>query len=259
MNEGPLAGFRVLVTRPVHQASDLVAAIEGAGGTVVRFPVIQIVGRDPQIVAQELATLPKPDIAIFVSRNAVDYGLSAIAECDAQIAAIGPTTRAAIKAAGARVDISSGEGFDSEHLLAQPALKDVRNKTVIIVRGESGRELLANTLKDRGADVRFLSAYRREIFAASADEIASVDNSFCRGDIDCVTIMSVETLENLLQLLPDSSLTALRQTPLVAPGARVIQTAMELVPGISAIMASGPKAADMLNALIETRHSGLIS
>ena len=256
MNDGPLAGCRVLVTRPVHQASDLVAAIEGAGGQVVRFPVIQIVGRDPQIVAQQLAALPKPDIAIFVSRNAVDYGLSAIIECGAQIAAIGPTTRAAIEAAGAPVAISSGEGFDSEQLLAHPALKDVRNKTVVIVRGESGRELLADTLRSRGADVRFLSTYRREIFDASAEEIATLDRRFRQGEIDCVTIMSVETLENLLQLLPDSSLAPLRQTRLVAPGARVIQTAMKLIPGISAIMASGPKATDMLNALIETRHSG---
>jgi uroporphyrinogen-III synthase len=253
---GPLAGYRVLVTRPPQQADDLVAAIEGAGGQAIRFPVIRIVGRDPEIVARELATLPRPDIAIFVSRNAVDYGLPAIRNSGAAIAAIGPTTRAAIERAGANVDISSGEGFDSERLLTHPALSDVRNQTIVIVRGENGREMLADTLKERGADVRFLSAYRREIYPASAGDIDSLDNRFRRGSIDCVTVMSVETLQNLLLLLPESSLEALRQTRLVAPGARVIQTATELVPGISAIMASGPKAADMLNALITARHSG---
>lgn len=256
MSEGPLAGYRVLVTRPPHQSADLVAAIEGAGGKAIRFPVIQIVGRDLKVVTRELASLPKPDIAIFVSRNAVDYGLTAIIESGAKIAAIGPTTRAALEAAGADVAISSGEGFDSEQLLAHPGLKNVRGKVVIIVRGERGRELLADTLRQRGADVRFLSTYRREIFDASDKEIEALDNRFRRGEIDCVTIMSIETLENLLQLLPASSLASFRQTPLVAPGARVIQTTMELVPGISAIMAAGPTAADMLSALIETRQSG---
>jgi uroporphyrinogen-III synthase len=256
VSEGPLAGYRVLVTRPPHQATDLVAAIERAGGQAIGFPVIQIVGRDPGIVAREFASLPRPDIAIFVSRNAVDYGLPAIRDSGAAIAAIGPTTRASIEAAGADVRISSGAGFDSEQLLTHPALSEVHDKTILIIRGEHGREMLADTLKDRGADVRFLSVYRREIFPATTDDIESLDRRFREGEIDCVTVMSVETLRNLLQLLPESSLEVLRQTPLVAPGARVIQTVTELVPGISAIMASGPQAADMLNALITTRHSG---
>ncbi len=256
MSEGPLAGFRVLVTRPAHQADELATAIEKAGGEAIRFPVIQIIGRNPEIVAQELASVPNPDIVIFVSRNAVEYGLPAVRACDAAIAAIGPTTRAAIEASGVAVAISSDRGFDSAQLLAHPALKDVRDKSIIIVRGESGRELLADTLKKRGADVGYLSAYRREIRLAPQDEIDALDKRIRNNTIDCITVMSVETLKNLLQQLPLTSLEPLRQARLVAPGERVIQTAMELVPGILAIMSSGPQTADMLNALIEARHSG---
>jgi len=256
VKDGPLAGYRVLVTRPAHQAEELIAGIEDAGGEAIRFPVIEIVGRHPDIVAEQLASFPRPDIAIFVSRNAVLYGLSAVLDSESAIAAIGPSTRAAIEAAGSEVTIGSGSGFDSEQLLAHPALKDVREKSVVIVRGETGRELLADTLRSRGATVSYLSAYRREMRHGSKDEIDALDRRFRRGGIDCVTVMSVETLENLLHQLPQTSLESLRQTLLVAPGARVIQTAMKLVPGISAIMASGPQTADMLNALIEARHSG---
>ena len=256
MSEGPLAGFRVLVTRPAHQAGALAEAIEKAGGEAIRFPVIRIIGRNPDIVTNELASLPSPDIVLFVSGNAVDFGLTAMLGSGATIAAVGPTTRAAIEAGGADVTISSDTGFDSETLLTHPALNDVRDKTIIIVRGESGRELLSDTLRNRGADVRYLSVYRREIRHAPPEEIDSLDARFRQGGIDCVTVMSIETLKNLLQLLPPTSLEALRKTPLVAPGARVIQTAKELVPGISAIMASGPQSADMINALIEARHSG---
>lgn len=256
MNDGPLAGCRILVTRPEHQADELVAAIESAGGEAIRFPVIQIVGRSQEIVAQEFALLPKPDICIFVSRNAVEHGLPVIRDSGSALAAIGPTTRDAIEAAGSRVTIGSDDGFNSEHLLAHPALHDVRGRSVLIIRGDSGREALANTLRERGADVSYLSVYRREIRRAPAIELESLVAKWRDGDIDCVTVMSVETLENLLQQMPPDLSERLRQTPLVAPGARVIQTAMELVAGISAVMASGPQTADMLNALIETLHSG---
>jgi len=257
VSDGPLTGYRILVTRPEHQADELVAAIEGAGGEAVRFPVIQIIGRSPDIIAQEFASLPVPDIAIFVSSNAVEHGLSVVGDCGSAIAAIGPMTKAAIEATEVDVEISPDIGFDSEHLLEHPALQDVRDKSVLIVRGESGRELLADTLRSRGADVSYLSAYRREIRRAPAEELDSLDASWRNGGIDCVTVMSAATLENLLHQLPPASLELLRQTPLVAPGARVIQIAMELIPGISAVQASGPQTADMLDALIDALHSGL--
>ena len=256
MSDGPLSGCCILVTRPERQADEIVAAIESAGGAVVRFPVMQITGRSPHIIAEEFASLPEPDIVIFVSRNAVEHGLPLIRDCGAVFAAVGPTTRTAIEAAGVQVAISSDSGFDSEHLLEQPAMNNVRDRTVLIVRGESGRELIADTLRKRGADVSYLSAYRREMRRAPTEELDSLDAHWRNGGIDCVTVMSVETLKNLLQQLQPVSLEQLRRTPLVAPGARVIQTAMELIPGISAVNASGPQTADMLSALIETLHSG---
>ncbi len=235
MSEGPLAGRRILVTRPAHQASELVAAIESAGGEAVRFPVIRITGRSPEDIARDIALLPIPDICIFVSRNAVEHGLAIIPGSEPAIAAVGPTTHAAIEAAGIPVTISPNDGFDSEHLLAHPALNNVQGRNVLIVRGENGRELLADTLRQRGANVSYLAVYRREMLHATRAALDSLDASWRDGGVDCVTVMSVETLENLLQQLPPDVLERLRQTPLVAPGARVIQTAMELVPGIPAV------------------------
>ena len=54
MTDGPLSGVRVLVTRPAGQADELVAAIEAAGGEVIRFPVIKITGRGAETVAADL-------------------------------------------------------------------------------------------------------------------------------------------------------------------------------------------------------------
>ena len=188
--------------------------------------------------------------------TAVSYGLDAVRGCGARMAAIGPSTSAALEAAGIEVDIRQGDGFNSEQLLSHPDLQDPEGRRILIVRGERGRELLGTTLGQRGAEVHYLAAYRRTPYRPSDEQVAALDAAWRRGQIDCVSVMSVETLQNLLAILPPASLEALRKTPLVAPGKRVIQTASELVPGIPAITASGPTAADMVSALIEWRHSG---
>ena len=123
MNDGGLAGCGVLITRPEHQSQDLVSEIEAAGGKVFRFPTIDIIGRDIDEIGMDFAKLVRPDIIVFVSGNAVAYGLAAVRGKYQKIAAIGPATRAAIEAVGVSVDIFPEDGFDSEHLLQHGALQ----------------------------------------------------------------------------------------------------------------------------------------
>lgn len=256
MNERALSGCGVLVTRPADQANELAEAIENVGGEVIRFPVIEITGRDQGVVADEFAALPDPDIVIFVSQNAARFGGSVCASAQAEIGAIGPSTKAALEARGTVVGIATAEGFTSEHLLKHPSLSNVAGQNITVVRGERGREVLGDELGQRGATVSYLSAYRRQIRRAPGDELAEIDDIWRRGGINYVTVLSVGTLENLLQLLLPTSVDMLRNTPLVAPGARVIQTAMRLVPGLRAIEASGPTTSEILDALIDLQDSG---
>ena len=252
-SQEPLANCRVLVTRARHQAVDLIAAIEGAGGTAVPFPAIEIQGRNADIIAQEQAALPKPDLAIFSSPNAVEFGLEAVGPEGVRMAAIGPATQAAIERAGRRVDLFSDSGFDSEHLLAEPELQAVRGKIIRIVRGDTGRRLLAEVLRERGATVDYVSVYRRLPARHSPEALAEIERTWRSGGIDCATIMSVETLEHLLSILPEYCRNALKTTPLVTPSKRVIQTAAEKIPAAQTTLAPGPLAADMLRALIAWR------
>jgi uroporphyrinogen-III synthase len=256
MSDAPLAGRRVLVTRPTLQASELVTAIERAGGEAVRFPVIGIVPRNPEMIRAEFASAPWPDIVVFISRNAVDNGLFAVSGCNARIAAVGAATAAALEAQGVRPDIVPAGGADTEHLLQNPSLQNVSGRVVMIVRGQSGRELLADTLRERGARVVYLPVYERVIHKASAAELAHLGALWRDPGIDCVTIMSADSIRFLLRQLPPDLAELLRKTPLVAPGSRVLKTACELVPGIPATMASGPSAADMVNAVIEALDAG---
>jgi uroporphyrinogen-III synthase len=256
VTDGPLAGCRILVTRPSSQAATLCEAIRAAGGEPVSFPVLRIVPRSAAGVAADLAAVPRPDVAIFVSRNAVEHGLAHVRDAGATLAAIGPATADAIRAAGARVDVVPANGADSERLLAEPAFADVSGRNVLIVRGETGRERLADSLRARGATVHYLPVYRREPTALPAGEVDAVASALGRGDLDFVVVLSVETMQNLLALLPAPGDDLLRQSTLVAPGERVIQGACELVPGMATCRASGPGAGDIVRAMIDHRLTG---
>ncbi len=250
MPEGPLQGINVLVTRPREQAGDLVAAIEDQGGRPMCFPVLEIVPLDEDTVRAAAATLPPPDFSIFVSRNAVQFGIEYAA--DGRIAAIGPATASAIGDAGRSVDIRPAGGYDSEHLLAEPAFEDVAGRNVRIVRGTTGREFLADELRARGARVDYLPVYERRLPVPGADELAGLEARWRQAGVDVVVVMSVESLVNLVALLPPWCATQLESTRLVTPSARVIKEAMERYPASRPIRAPGPGADDIVEAIIAT-------
>jgi len=248
MADAELAGVGVLVTRPGHQATDLVDAILARGGNAIEFPVMEIKPHTKEAISDSVKLLRDPDITIFVSVNAVEYGLTHAGS--ARIAAIGPSTAAAIEAGGRSNDIRSAAGYSSEHLLDEPEFHDVSGKIVRIIRGTRGRELLAETLRARGAIVDYLSVYERQLPDYTTAELDKLEQQWRAGKISVVTIMSVESLRNLVTLLPEWCVSQLVNTPLVTPATRVIKEAREQFPGLPATLAQGPQAGDMVDAII---------
>jgi uroporphyrinogen-III synthase len=253
MADRPLDGVGVLVTRPRTQAIELVNAIEAQGGQAYCFPVIEIAPLDGNIIARDEASMRKPDVAIFVSRNAVEYGIRYAA--GGQIAVIGPATADAVRAAGRIVAIQPASGYDSEHLLAEAALNNIEGKHVRIIRGTSGRELLAEELRARGATVEYLAVYERRLPEVGAETLADLEARWRQGLIDVVTIMSVQSLANLAKLLPEWCAAQLESTPLVTPAGRVLKEALDRYPASRPILASGPGADDMVQAIVALQNT----
>jgi len=215
MTDSPLKGVGVLVTRPRAQAAELVELIQNKGGNALCFPVIDIVPRDESAIEADSSLLPAPDIALFVSRNAVAHGLAYAA--GATRGAVGPTTAAAIEAGGQTVEIQAANGFDSESLLAEPTLQNVSGTNIRIIRGDGGRELLADTLRERGATVDYLSVYERVLPDCSPELLAEVETTWRGGGLHAITVMSVRTLRNLIALLPIWCKQRINDLPLVTP------------------------------------------
>ena len=252
MADTSLAGVGVLVRRPKHQSDTLIGAIRDCGGKPVRFATIEIVASDAASVAAEVAKLAAPEIAIFVSSNAVQHGLQYAQ--GAQIAVVGPATAAAVTAAGGSVDIKSASGFDSEQLLSNAELFNVTGRRIRIIRGQDGRELLADTLRARGAQVDYLQVYERNVPLYSLDEVEALVEVWESGQINLVTAMSVASFNNLIELLPESATALLSRTPLVTPAERVLKEALDQFPELHTVLAEGPAADEMVRGLVRAIH-----
>ncbi len=254
MPDSALRGFGVLVTRPTAQSAELINAIEASGGTAIHFPAIEIAPREAADIVGELADSPRADIALFASKNAVEYG-ARHANADL-LGAIGPSTAEALRALGLTVAIEPSQGYDSEHLLEHPALQDVEGKHVRIIRGGDGRKLLAKTLRERGARVTYLDVYGRILPSFTADRLAEIESAWRSGMIGAITVMSVQTLDNLAVLLPAWCRSRLDSIPLVTPAKRVLKEALDRYPASKPVLAKGPQAADMLDAIISIHRTG---
>ena len=218
-----LAGLKVLVTRPRDQAVELAQAIESAGGIALLFPLLDIAPvQDADRLHQQVAHLEQCDLAIFISPNAVKYGMAAIAELGLpsglKIATIGSGSAQALRALGVDDVIVPAERYDSEGLLA--LLQQVQGWRVMIFRGDGGRDLLGDTLRTRGAAVEYVSCYVRSKPQQHADELL-------RMRPDAITVTSSEALSYLWQMLETEALSVLRATPLFVPHPRIAELALE--------------------------------
>jgi uroporphyrinogen-III synthase len=218
-----LAGVRVLVTRPAHQAENLCRLIEAEGGTVVRLPLLTV---EPatQLAEARKRLAGSHDLWIFTSANAVRHAQPlATGPWPARLVAVGQATAAAIAIAGHAGAATPLESASSEALLALPELADVRDTRILLVTGEGGREVLERGLSARGAVVERAEVYRRVPLPYPPDAVAA---ALRRSDV--IVITSGESLEHLARLTPEGTRATLLKKTLVVPAARVVEKAREL-------------------------------
>lgn len=213
----------VMVTRPAHQAEPLCQLIEAAGGRVFRFPVLAIEPPDdiPASRAQ-LAQLTDFDLAIFISPNAVSRAKALLPDglpksCRLVVVGQG-TARQLVADFGRQPDVVPEAGFNSEALLAMPALQDVAGQRIMILRGEGGRALLGDILGERGAELIYATVYKR---VKPATDTGRLQQAIENQAIEVIVISSGEGLENLLQMVGETYRQWLCSMPLVLVNQRL--------------------------------------
>ena len=243
-----LSGRRILLTRPEGQVESLAARLRAQGAEISHFPAIRITLTPPDSTARVL--VEQATFVIFVSGNAV-RGLMAgpdplvhVVRHASGIAAIGPATTQALLQVGLEPDVVAPPPYNSEALLSSPMLQSLKHRQVVIVRGQSGREMLAEELGRRGAEVRYLEVYRRDppIERLSLEKMPG-------GPPEATCITSAEIAENLLRCVMSEEEAALRRSALIAGNTRIAEACRKLGYTAPAGVAENPGDDAMIDAL----------
>jgi uroporphyrinogen-III synthase len=235
----PLSGLGIVITRPREHAFALAERIVAAGGDPVLFPTIEIAPPDdPGAAERVIAGLDRFQLAIFVSPTAATRGYGMVSAArrwpeGLRVAAVGAGTARALGECGFRTVISPGGVADSEALAALPELGNVGGQSIVIFRGQGGREWLRSQLEARGAHVEYAECYRRVWPRTDAGLLLE---RWRRGGIDAVSITSTEGLDNFFQMLGAGG-NYLRSTPVFVPHPRIALAARSL--GIRKVLVTG--------------------
>jgi uroporphyrinogen-III synthase len=224
----PLAGLGIVVTRPSRQAAAFAQKLAALGASPIVFPAIVILPpADRAPLEKAHARLRDYDFAVFVSANAVEYGAPVASRWPASLPAFapGPGTAEALTGAGILDVRVPRTTLDSEGLLALPDLTNVRGRRIVVFRGDSGRELLADTLRDRGAHVDLVSCYQRAVPSSGTEGLVE---ALREHRAHAVTVTSSEGVDNLWSVLDDEGRRLIATLPVFAPHSRIAERVQAL-------------------------------
>ncbi len=251
---GPLAGWRVLIPRPVDQAAELSSLLHALGAEPVAVPLIAIappVDLGPLDLALVDLGTSRFSWVGFTSANAVDavvrrsaeLGINPSVPADTRVAAVGPGTAATLRRHGLPVDlVPTGKGSADAIAATWPTARP--GETVLLPRSDIARPALPDALLAKGYRVEAVNAYRTVVLPLPAALTAEL-----RADrFDAILLTSPSTVTALTGALvgPAVVLGAIGQ-----PTARAAESAGRPV----AFVAAQPTAAALVDGLVDAaRH-----
>ncbi len=197
-----LPRFTLLNTRPEHQAEGLSESVKQAGGQVLYCPTLEIQWDSQKDLRTSLSKdLEQYDKVILTSVNAVQGVLrshlklrSAVEFSKTQFFAIGKATQQAALDVQLPVACLGKGPYDSETLLEHPAMQAMKGQSILIVKGQAGRNLLMDQLTARGGLVDYWDVYKR----VSAPFCPQAWRSFINASQPILLITSVASFESLM-------------------------------------------------------------
>jgi uroporphyrinogen-III synthase len=252
----------VVITRPLAQAGTLAQRVAALGRQAIIFPLLEILPLDdPAPLRSALDAVRSYAMVAFVSPNAIDAAFSVLPRWPdgVALAVMGEGSRSTLArhglTAGNAVIISprDPEKTDSQTLVEALDLEALRGKKVLILRGESGRELLADALRGAGVEVDQVAAYRRAAPVLDAQRRVQLRRLVeMRSDW---VVTSSEALRILMQMIEEVSgadgVAKMQRQRIIVPHHRIQETAQVL--GFCDITLTGAGDERLLAALQSRR------
>ncbi|QIR15766.1 uroporphyrinogen-III synthase [Shewanella aestuarii] len=209
--------MKVLLTRPDGRNQEMIEQLETRQVAHLVTPLLGVEATQSPVPKQFYST----DNFIFISTNAVTYAAEKLQQHfpkQARYFAVGQATADALTKLGLSIFTAPESSQDSEGLLSLVQLQNVDKKSFIIVRGNGGRETLAEQLRLRGAQVDYWEVYQRTLPHYNNQAICQQWQAF---GIDTIVVTSGEILANLIALMPKELFAWLRSCHIIVPSNRV--------------------------------------
>lgn len=247
---------RLLLTRPRPQIAGWTERLQALGVEAAALPLIEIApAADPAEAAQAWQELAQAALAMFVSPNAVQ-GFFAHRPPGAHwpsqtlAATVGPGSAQALLAAGVPAaqivqPPADAPSLDSEHLWPQLAPQDWAQRLVLILRGEGGRDWLAQRLREAGAEVRYRSVYQRRCPLLDAAETELLAQALAQPQRHVWLFSSAEAIGTLQSTLAPGA--DWSQAACIATHPRIAERARAL--GFAHVVLARPDPAAVVAAL----------
>jgi uroporphyrinogen-III synthase len=221
--EHPLEGRRIVVTRAGTQAAGFVERLRALGAVPVECPAIAIAPlEDFAPLDAAIHRLESYDWVIFTSVNGVEAFAARMQALNKdpsalsarKLGAIGPATHDRLEALGCSPDFVPG-AYVAEAIVEQ--IPDIRGCRVLLPRADIARKALADGLRERGAQVDEVAAYR----TVHGEATASLAALLSAGSVDAITFTSSSTVHYTIDSLAQAGIEASRVVDLINSAAIV--------------------------------------
>jgi uroporphyrinogen III methyltransferase/synthase len=255
----PLFGRRIVVTRSREQAAELVEMLEERGAEAIQAPTIRIAPpEDADALDRACAEAGTFDWIVFTSVNAVDSFMGrVVATADIRdlkgvmLCAIGESTAQRVSRYGVRVDLTPDEARSEAVVDALKAAGDLTGRTFLLPRADIAREVLADQLREAGASVTEVAAYRTLLAGTERDADHDVYRMLLDRQIDAVTFTSASTVRNFVQIFGEDQAVDLLNATVVASIGPVTAEAAQQLGITTTVMPKKYTIPDLVDALVD--------
>ena len=255
----PLSGRRIVVTRSREQAGELVEMLEECGAEAIQAPTIRIAAPE-DVEALDAACRHAGDYSwiVFTSANAVESFMERLLATGdirelkgVRLCAIGPSTAERLARYGLRVDLTPAESRSEAVIDALRGSGPLKGLRFLLPRADIARELLADQLREGGAEVSEVVAYRTLLAAGDRDGDHDIYRMLLDRQIDAVTFTSASTVKNFAKIFGAEQAADLLNATVVASIGPVTAEAAQQLGINTTVMPERYTIADLVGALVE--------
>jgi uroporphyrinogen III methyltransferase/synthase len=257
-DDRPLSGRRIVVTRSHEQAAELIDMLEERGAEAIPAHAIRIAPpEDPVPLEAACGQAGSYNWIVFTSGNGVDHFMTrllAIGDVRAlhgvRLCAVGPSTGSRLQRYGLRVDLMPAEYRADAVVESLEASGSLKGQRILLPRADIARERLAEELREAGAEVAEVVAYRT-VPGASERGDHDIYRMLLDRQIDAVTFASASAVGNFVAMLGREQAADLLRTTVVASIGPVTAEAAQQLGIATNVMPERYTIPDLVDALVE--------